>query len=142
VLDFPGAAETNLWRSNILGAIVGGYIDANDRWRAFVVRGGEFRTLRTPRGKTILMDNGDINSRGDVVGVYCEVEPPCNGAPGHGFLLTDDGRFTAINVPRAASTATFGMNELGDVVGFYTDAEGANHGFLMPRRVPLGIVGR
>ena len=54
------------------------------------------------------------------------------------MLFTDDGRkHTVIDVPGAAFTTAFGMNELGDIVGFYTYTDGVNHAFLMPRRVPI-----
>ena len=68
-----------------------------------------------------------INDRRQAVGIYV-------GAGGglHGFLW-DDGDFTTIDVPGAASTAVLGINGRGQMVGSYIDAEGAYHGFLRDR---------
>jgi probable HAF family extracellular repeat protein len=56
-----------------------------------------------------------------------------DGAPltGHGFLL-DKGVFTTIDHPDAvAESAALGINNRGQIVGFYVDAEGVVHGFLL-----------
>jgi probable HAF family extracellular repeat protein len=38
--------------------------------------------------------------------------------------------FTPINFPRAASTTAFGINDTGEIAGYYTDAAGNTHGFV------------
>jgi uncharacterized membrane protein len=55
--------------------------------------------------------------------------PPANVF--HAFLL-DDREFTTIDPPGAsgALTAATGINERGQIVGFYLDAGGTLHGFL------------
>src|SRR5262249_11541444 len=48
----------------------------------------------------------------------------------HGFLLSR-GTFTTIDVPFATQgTEAFGINNAGQIVGFYADASGT-HGFLL-----------
>ncbi|HZQ55141.1 MAG TPA: PEP-CTERM sorting domain-containing protein [Bryobacteraceae bacterium] len=47
----------------------------------------------------------------------------------YGFLYRSDGTFTTINVPGSLSTAAFGINNYGDIVGSFTDNSG-QHGFL------------
>jgi probable HAF family extracellular repeat protein len=47
----------------------------------------------------------------------------------HGFLL-QAGVFSAINFPLATSTSVFGINDTGEVAGFYSDAAATNHGFI------------
>ena len=47
----------------------------------------------------------------------------------HGFLLSG-GVFTPINFPLASSTTAFGINDNGDIAGFYTDTAGKTHGFV------------
>ena len=50
---------------------------------------------------------------------------------GHGFLL-DKGVFTTIDHPDAvAETATTGINNRGQILGQYIDADGTEHGFLL-----------
>ena len=38
--------------------------------------------------------------------------------------------FTPINFPLATSTTAFGINDTGEIAGFYTDAAGNTHGFI------------
>jgi len=128
-LEFPGATETHAWKSNDRGDIVGGFISAEGRSHVFVKHGDALDMLPLPTNKVISMSNGDINSRGDVLGIYCGDE---SCADQHGFLLSDGGRrFRTIDVPGATSTFTIGMNERGVIVGGYVDETGLAHGFLM-----------
>ena len=65
-----------------------------------------------------------INDRGDIVGI-------CDGQ--YAFLLRN-GVFKRIDGPEGAGlTAAFGVNNRGDVVGRYDDAEGVTHGYLLRR---------
>ena len=38
--------------------------------------------------------------------------------------------FTPINFPLATSTTAFGINDTGEIAGFYTDAASNSHGFV------------
>ena len=38
--------------------------------------------------------------------------------------------FTPINFPLATSTIAFGINDTGEIAGFYSDAIGNSHGFI------------
>jgi probable HAF family extracellular repeat protein len=38
--------------------------------------------------------------------------------------------FTPINFPLATSTSAFGINDTGEIAGFYSDAAGNTHGFI------------
>src|SRR5438552_3147683 len=46
-------------------------------------------------------------------------------------LLADGLTFTAIDYPGAASTQAWGINNRGDIVGYYTLADKSTHGFLL-----------
>ena len=48
----------------------------------------------------------------------------------HGFLL-DGGAFTSIDFPGALSTEAHGINDLGQIVGSYSDSNHFTHAFLM-----------
>lgn len=49
------------------------------------------------------------------------------------FLRQPDGDITLIDVPGATVTAAHGINNRGQIAGFYVDAGGTLHGFLRSR---------
>lgn len=132
VLDVPGADETNAWKIDERGAVVGGFGDVGGPEQLFVMREGAYAAVALPNGKSVSQDNGGINARGDVVGLYCDAALPCLiAATGtHGFVLSGDD-FTTIDVPGALATSAIAINARRDVVGGYFDARGVVHGFLL-----------
>jgi probable HAF family extracellular repeat protein len=38
--------------------------------------------------------------------------------------------FTPINFPLATDTSAFGINDAGEIAGYYSDAAGNSHGFI------------
>ena len=46
-------------------------------------------------------------------------------------LFATDYRYTKIDVPNASQTIARGINARGDIIGSYTDADGAGHDFLL-----------
>lgn len=75
-----------------------------------------------------------INNNGEIVGFYkttaCQdydiKVPSC---PVKGFKLVN-GSFIKLMVPLSTSTAIMGVNDLGDLVGFYRKSDGTRHGFI------------
>jgi hypothetical protein len=133
VFDIPDSRETNAWKINARGEILGGFRTADGVHHLFVLRGSELSTFDLPEGRPIALDNGGINERGDIVGVYCIAAPCSIGSAGsHGFLLSD-GQLITIDVPGARTTGVFGITARGDMVGGYADATGKNRGFLLRR---------
>jgi uncharacterized membrane protein len=47
------------------------------------------------------------------------------GGKGHGFLL-DQGNYTTLDVPGATDTHANGINASGQIVGWYSDANGVH----------------
>ena len=80
-----------------------------------------------------------INDRRQVVGLYVDADaqhdPDGAIAPSaiHGFLW-HGGDYTTIDVPGAAATFLLGINNRGQMVGSYIDADGGYHGFLRDKR--------
>jgi probable HAF family extracellular repeat protein len=77
----------------------------------------------------------DINNVGQIVGYYLDSSTPAHA---HGFIY-ENGAYTTLDDPLAAGTSTTGEfvgsfitgeNDNGQIVGYYTDASGKNHGFL------------
>lgn len=75
-----------------------------------------------------------INNNGEIVGFYkttsCQdydlTVPSC---PTKGFKYVN-GSYIKLMVPNSTATAILGVNDLGDLVGFYTKSDGSKHGFL------------
>lgn len=75
-----------------------------------------------------------INNNGEIVGFYktrsCQdydlKVPSC---PVKGFKYVN-GSYIKLMVPNSTSTAILGVNDLGDLVGFYTKSDGSKHGFI------------
>ena len=72
-----------------------------------------------------------INARGDVFGYYGTNLANTVGVPlsPRGFIRTRNGEFLGLSVQGASNTQVFGINEVGDIVGQYSDATGT-HGFV------------
>lgn len=134
ILDVPGALETDAFKINDSGQIVGGFVTAGHEEDLFLWKKNALTMIALPNGKPVSLDNGGINERGDVVGVYCDGAPPCLIVPTgtHGFLISGD-EFRTIDIPGAPATAAIGINARGDIVGSYSDVNRQVHGFLLSR---------
>jgi hypothetical protein len=84
-----------------------------------------------------------INTSGSIAGSYFDSTQPLSCIQ-HGFVRAVDGTITTFDPgngpPRLVNTATTGINDLGQVVGFYREYDGncafvAQHGFV---RDPAG----
>lgn len=74
-----------------------------------------------------------INNSGEIVGFYTTTScidvyaaPTC---PTKGFKYVN-GAYIKLMVPGAISTAIMGVNDYGDLVGFYKKSDGSTHGFI------------
>ncbi len=90
--------------------------------------GGSFTLLNDPLAASSTPTSpAGVNSSDQVVGIYTA------GGLNHGFLYTD-GAYMTLDDPLAAASfnATFanGLNDAGEVVGFYQVANGNTDGFL------------
>ena len=75
-----------------------------------------------------------INANGEIVGFYKTVACGDNSVSvpncaTHAYKYVS-GSFVKLTVPNATSTAITGVNDHGDLVGFYTKSDGTRHGFL------------
>jgi hypothetical protein len=88
-------------------------------------------------------DATGINNSGEIVGFYQQgtncnssFPSPCRT---HGFKLINK-QFTTINVSGALNTTVMGVNDGGDVVGFFETTAHAVHGFLLHHTGQLQII--
>jgi hypothetical protein len=73
-----------------------------------------------------------INQWGTIVGTYVDANNVF-----HGFVRSADGKFTSFEAPGADTTADSfngtwaqGINDLGEITGYYADATGLTHGYV------------
>ncbi|HUL71374.1 MAG TPA: hypothetical protein VLT17_14190 [Gemmatimonadales bacterium] len=130
--DVPGADATNEWKINARGTIVGQFVDGYGFGHLFTSTWSGTTPIPLPHGYSVDDHNGGINSRGDLVGTYCDDASSCGSTLDghHGFLIR--GRtFRTVDIPGATTTFAFGINDRGQIVGGYADAQGMFHAFLL-----------
>jgi hypothetical protein len=101
---------------------------------SFVDTQGTHGFIRTAQGAVTIVDFPDaktgivtINDNGDCVGVYK------TGPTQHGFIRKADGTIIHFDAPNTQEMGTwvFGMNNHGNVAGWYWDANTATHAYLL-----------
>ncbi len=124
-IDDPSGVSTVTAAINNKGDIAGFYTDAGGVIHGFLDNHGVFRTVTAPgASETELLG---FNDQGIAVGFDM-----VNGVT-HGIIYnTKTGTFTTVDAPNASGSTVFnGINDGGDIVGFYTDASGSTHGLLV-----------
>lgn len=122
-IDQPASMSNGATPSGAL--VVGLYTDMmTNQGRGYTIQDGVFSWFLVPN--STLTTAWDVNSRGDIVGVYRDA----TGV--HGYVRTAAG-YTTLDAPGASATRAFGINDRGDVVGTYI-VGGVTHGFLMVRQ--------
>ena len=130
-IHFPGSNDTYARGINDSGTVVGQWdlLDASGNVlivHGFLWKGGNFTQFDFPgAGDTYLFG---INARGDLVGGW---DPAITSPLEHGFVRSKQ-QCSSFDVPVAGSAATQAedINARGQIVGAYSDASGAIHGFL------------
>jgi hypothetical protein len=135
--DVPGGLQTTHLRNNNRGQTVGAYAeigpDGTPRQRGFLMRGRDVTRIDVPDAVATLPLG--VNDRGQVVGSWVGQDATVNPitgetGPGHGFVW-DRGRVRTFDVPGSTTTAAYEINNRGQIVGNYTDADGAQHGYVL-----------
>jgi Cu/Zn superoxide dismutase len=132
----PGASLTAA-AINSGGGIAGFYTNpANGNTDGFLASGGEFIDLSGP-GASSTMAFG-VNDEDEVAGTYTAGSG--SGAAVHGFTWTLGGGFQSIDDPHGLGTTTInGVNDAGDLVGFYVDSAGNTDGMLAAPRATVAV---
>jgi PEP-CTERM motif len=175
IVNFPGAASTQVTGINGAGDLSGFYVDTSGNTHGFTRIGGSFATVDNP-ASTVFNQALGINNSDETVGYYA---PTAAGSPGDVAYSQTGGSFTDINhllptnfnsqavginstampwivgfyQPDAGLTTSFGfvdeggaiteidpfgstftqalgVNDLGEIVGFYVDVFGNQHGYI------------
>ncbi len=123
----PGFTSLDVEALNNIGAVVGGTYTADGTRIAYIANGAAVTTFSFPGSTTATTANG-INDANVTTGYYTLGYR--GGESSHGFIRDNDGNFEALDVPGSRATLAFGINGLNDVVGYYDDAQGGEHGFV------------
>jgi probable HAF family extracellular repeat protein len=127
-IDYPAGFGTYARGINDNGQIIGSYNDQNGNLHALLIQNNTFIPLApTSVLGTEYSDAYKINNRGEVVGEECDSKG-C-----HGFLY-NNGVVTLLNYPGADDTFAWGINNFGEIVGWWQTAPDVNnnvfyHGF-------------
>ena len=125
----PAAPDASLTAAaiNDRGDVAGFYANpSSGNTDGFLKAHGQFIDLAVP-GASSTMALG-VNGSDEVVGVYV---PGDNAQALDGFIWTPQHGFTTLDDPHGLGTTTInGVNDLGQVVGFYVDANGNTDGFV------------
>ena len=117
-IDVPGAVFTSASGINARGDIVGSYSDASGRSHGYVLRNGEFTTIDFPDAAGAVVAGtgaGGIGPSGEIVGTYTVVGEPAVNV--HGYLLTKQGEFVAVNYPGHTNTIAQRILPDGTILG-------------------------
>jgi hypothetical protein len=115
-LDIPQSIATQAYGINDSGTVVGYYQESGSGGiYAFVESGGVYTTLVPPGPNDLYMIAIGINNSGEVL-CYSEA----NTGPNQ-YYVESQGVYTPINFPGATSTVATGINNLGQVVGYYNN---------------------
>jgi hypothetical protein len=136
-VDYPGAAGTSLSSINPSGEMSGstcsdpacGTSGATNVTHGFLVsKKGDFSATFDPPGAASSGTSVVIPS-GAVVGAFTDLSGTTCATQCQGYMLFH-GTYATINFPGSSFTFAGGANAEGNIVGIYTDASGAGHGFL------------
>ena len=135
-VDYPGAAWSVAQGINDSGQIVGYYSDTSGVRHGFLLSGGAYTSIDCPSPYTVSSSAFGINNLGQIVGT-CSAPGGVNGAYGSTRSFTVSAGVLAF-LPDApgsyggASTFAQGINNNGQIVGWYADScLCKGHGFLL-----------
>ncbi len=127
--NYPGSMMTQVIGINNNGTTDGFYVDNNNVTHGFTNTNGKFATVDYP-GTPFNQLLGQ-NDMGQAAGYYSL--SPDNTTPDFPYIYDESGAvFQVITIPGAVQGAqATGINNSQQVCGFYVDANGVNHGFLL-----------
>ncbi|HEX3817840.1 MAG TPA: hypothetical protein VHW03_06095, partial [Chthoniobacterales bacterium] len=124
--DYPNAVQTFPSAISDTGDITGSYVDTTGATLGFIRRsdGGFSPPLIDPHTKDGFTEASGINNSHFLVGLSSDGRSHYI----RGFLYAH-GNFVTYNVPGALSTGLYGVNNAGDLAGYYIQSR-TLHGFI------------
>ncbi len=148
-ITLPGsfnAMMTTATDINNAGVISGFYVDTTGNIHGFLDNAGSFSSFNDPAGAGTNTSFLGLDNDGEVVGSFVDTHNLTNGFT-YNFLTNT---WTTVDDPNASASPAFdvtgttinGVNDLGQLVGFYSDGTNVN-GFLAtpaPEPASLGFL--
>jgi hypothetical protein len=122
IFDPPGSTWTAPFGINNAGLVVGQYGDGQSFY-GFLYDGESFTDIKVPGAEVTCA--ASINSRGDIVGSYADMDGEGNW---RGFLLLD-GEVKGFTIPESTLNGVDSITDRGQLSGSYADDDGL-HGFI------------
>jgi hypothetical protein len=134
---FSGGSTTSDGINNA-GVITGAIYLGGNSYEGYIDKNGAVTILQDPASASSITRPNGINNAGDVVGSYDNR---------HGFIY-HNGVYTTIDDPNGVNgTWAQGINDHGQIVGYYKDGNNVQHGFIDSGGIfttiddPLGVHG-
>ncbi len=126
--NFPGSVSSMVTAINNNGSTAGIYVDAGGTTHGYTDIGGTFTTV--DRGGTVFNQALGINDSNVTVGYDSATDPA--GMTGQTAYSQSGGVFTDINalLPLNSNSQAVGINNAGNIVGFYMPTATTSVGFL------------
>ncbi len=125
-VDYPGALETYLFGENNFGLTTGAFQDSGQNPHAFILKDGAFKALDSDG---VLGQNPSYaltcNDMGVVVGQWTSPDRSVS----HGFTW-QHGQVITVDYPGSSFSAVYGINDLGTLIGTWTDSNSATQGYI------------
>jgi probable HAF family extracellular repeat protein len=126
--------QSQAWEINDSGWIVGNYIDSNGDRHGFVLKHGTVTTIDVAGSDPVRSFGAfGINKAGTIVGQFCSTYCLAVGTE-EGYLLSGS-TFTTLSYPGSdgASGAAYSINDHNQVVGYWEDTSGGEHGYKLSK---------
>jgi hypothetical protein len=144
-LSLPDFGGGNGNAINLWGVMVGNFLKLSDpnslaflHYHGLLFNPNGSVTIFDPPGSTMteIPPARAINDFGSVTGDYWVCSADLSSCAVHGFIRSADGKYTSFDAPGANPDPNVGgtfpqaINQLGDVTGYYGDANSVFHGFV------------
>jgi uncharacterized membrane protein len=139
-LDPPDDRNSQGGFINAQGEAVGTYRDATQKRHGFIWRKGIFTntSINVPGDHPLFGTVAQgINDIGEVVGNF--VADGGDNFHRHGFLRSSKGDYSTFDVPGRTFTSPSGINNSGQIAGFYADDNFFFHGFVLSKGVFMKV---
>jgi hypothetical protein len=127
--NYPDSAQTQvIGISDSPVTTVGFYIDNKGTTHGFTDTKGTFTRVDFPqKAFNQLLGQNDV---GQAVGYYSTAKD--GSAPDHPYLYNEmGGVFELLTIPNSTSAQATGINNAGNICGFFVDSNQVNHGWLL-----------